>query len=162
MTRFSGYASLPSPTIELLAYAAREHGLPLSRHAELCIIAGMKVISKTEHRIVGLAELPWRNTRQIHITLPDRLIEDICAKAHAEGVTMQALIRALLIHAVEGMALVDRPATPMPAASMFRTYKPARIIVERETRLGMPTFSMGDPAPGRSALDRKRAMEAGR
>jgi hypothetical protein len=160
MTRFSGYANVPPDTLNLLASAAREHHLSLPRHAELCIIAGMKVIDKTEHRVVGLAELPWRNTKQIHITLPDRLIETICAKAHAEGVTMQALIRALLIHAVEGMAFVE--ALPKATVPMFRTYRPARIIVERETRLGVPTFSMGDPPPGRSALDQKRAMEAGR
>ena len=160
MTRFSGYVSVPPATLDRLASAAREHGLTLHRHAELCIVAGMKVFDKIEHRVIGLAELPWRGSKDIHISLPDRLIESVCGKAAAEGVTMQALMRALLIYAVEGMGFVEKQvAKPAPS---FRTYKPSRIIVERDTRLGVPTFSMGDPPPGRSALDRKRAMEAAR
>ena len=105
--------------------------------------------------------LSTRLAAQVSVNLSERVLQVIAARAHAEGLTINIYCRCILMLAVDGMAKAGMPvpkrSDPMPS---FRTYKPSRIIVERDTRLGVPTFSMGDPPPGRSALDRKRAMEA--
>lgn len=162
MTRFSGSIWLPSDTLTLLAEAAKEHDCTVQRHAELCITAACRIMGGIYRDIERIASRAQRLGGEFYLSLDGHALQVLGARSIDAGVSVEAFARAVLIHAVEGLETGDLPFLPGPKKepAAFRTYKPARVIVERDTRLGTPTYNMGDPPPGRSALDRKRAMEA--
>lgn len=149
MTKFSGIVRIPSRTLQLLAQGAGEHLLSVGRHAELCMIAALRL---EEHpRIRKLAERQWTDLVDLNVCLSAQTLQDLAERSIDMGASLPSYMRALLVDAVGAMP------SPVPKPDPgFRKFQPAKLIVERDNRIGWANFSMGDPSPGRSALDQKK------
>ena len=163
MTKFSGSIWIPSETLRLLAEAAQEHDCSLGRHAELCVTAACRLINKLHRDIERVAVRGHRPESEIYLSLSGDNLQVIGTRSIDASVSVDAYVRAILILAVEGMAR-EKPPKPPPfipgpkkADPGFRKWHVAREINEPQF---VPSGAlMGDPEPGRSALDQKRAME---